>query len=77
MFYSYVPAPPTSHSDVSVGGLLGQIPSYSGYLFPKIPLVLPCVVTVCQNCGFVEHYNIHVLGLAEALDMPPAGSPLP
>jgi len=35
--------------------------------------VIPCVVVVCSNCGFVELHNVHVLGLAEVLGIPKPG----
>jgi hypothetical protein len=40
------------------------------------PVALPCIATVCMNCGFTEFYNVHVLGLAEVLGIPKAGSPI-
>lgn len=87
VFSSYVPKPanpylmpPVSrYATDALGGLdvLGKIQLPMAPLIPAIPLVLPCVVTVCKNCGLVEYYNIHALSLAEALGIPPVGSPLP
>jgi hypothetical protein len=42
----------------------------------QYPNVMPCVSTICSNCGYVEFYNVHRLGLAEALTIPPPGVPI-
>src|SRR5216683_6648483 len=39
----------------------------------NIPVVLPCVVVVCLNCGNTDLYNVHVLGVAELLGVHPPG----
>ena len=36
---------------------------------------VPCIITTCMNCGFTEFYNVHVLGIADALGIPPGGGP--
>jgi len=38
--------------------------------------ILPCIITTCGNCGYTELYNIHILGLAEILGVPPPGTPM-
>jgi hypothetical protein len=43
---------------------------------PAAPQSLPCISTICTNCGFTELYNVHVLGLAAALGVPPPGAPI-
>src|ERR1700693_3364021 len=30
---------------------------------PPTPWTLPCVTTICNNCGFTEFYNVHKLGV--------------
>lgn len=35
--------------------------------------MLPCVSTVCDNCGHTEMYSVHTLGLASILNVPPPG----
>jgi hypothetical protein len=37
---------------------------------------LPCVVVICENCGFTEFYNVHRLGIAGVLNVPDPGVPL-
>ena len=39
-------------------------------------VIMPCVVTVCTNCGYVEFYNVHTLGLAGVLGVAAPGQPL-
>ena len=33
-------------------------------------------MVICMNCGFTEFYNVHVLGVAEFLNVPKPGVPL-
>lgn len=60
------PKPLGSLSDI-VSGPLSQ---------PQPQSSAPCVMTVCSNCGFTELYNIHVLALAQLLNVPAPGTPL-
>jgi hypothetical protein len=76
---SYVRAPGSFFlgdlTPVTVGHLpLGTI----GNAMSNVPQVqsTPCVMTVCSNCGFTELYNIHVLALAQLLNVPAPGTPL-
>jgi hypothetical protein len=42
------------------------------HFYPLIPdAFLACVVTVCSNCGNVEFYSVHALGLGSVLGVPP------
>src|SRR5579871_596830 len=71
-----VPSPPPG-SPASILGRLRRIPP--GLANPTMPppgatpSTMPCVVTVCTNCGFTEFYNVHVLGVASDLGVPPPG----
>jgi len=49
-----------------------------GYARPSehAPPAMPCVSVICTNCGFTEFYNIHILGVADALKIPKPGVPL-
>lgn len=38
--------------------------------------VVPCVMATCTNCGLTELYNVHTLGIAAILGVPPAGTPI-
>jgi len=38
--------------------------------------VVPCVMSTCTNCGMTELYNVHTLGIAAIVGVPPAGTPL-
>jgi len=40
---------------------------------PFQPSFLPCIVVLCMNCGFTELYNVHILGVADVLGIPPPG----
>jgi hypothetical protein len=33
----------------------------------------PTVVLTCSNCANTQFYNVHVLGLAKELNIPPPG----
>lgn len=74
-----VPAkcPFCGHDDIDVQNMMALVPLYSGLAFPLIPAnahgIMPSLVCVCKNCGNTQLYNIHVLGLAEELGVPPAG----
>lgn len=35
--------------------------------------VMPCIATVCTNCGVVQLYNIFTLGIADALGISAGG----
>lgn len=43
---------------------------------PIADFFMPCVIILCSNCGYIEQYNVHVLGLAQVLDVPPANEPM-
>jgi hypothetical protein len=64
-------------SEAVPGGLetIGNIYQQSHQPLPP-QLSAPCVMTVCTNCGFTELYNIHVLALAELLNVPAPGTSL-
>jgi hypothetical protein len=57
----------------TIGSAMGHVP-VSTQVQPQSSA--PCVMTVCTNCGFTELYNIHVLALAELLNVPAPGTPL-
>lgn len=40
------------------------------------PITLPSIAVVCGNCGRTEIYNVHALGVAADLGIPPPGSPV-
>jgi predicted nucleic-acid-binding Zn-ribbon protein len=31
---------------------------------------MPCVLSACKNCGNVQMFNVHILGIASDLDIP-------
>jgi predicted nucleic-acid-binding Zn-ribbon protein len=37
---------------------------------------MPCIAVLCTNCGYMEFYNVHVLGIAGALGVPNPGVPI-
>jgi len=45
-------------------------------MIPEPSITIPALCLTCTNCGFTEFYNIHVLGLANVLNIPTAGNPL-
>ena len=40
------------------------------------PALMPCIAVNCKNCGFVSLFNVHTLGIAEAVGVPPPGKPI-
>ena len=36
---------------------------------PKQPVILPCVVVTCSNCGLTEFYNTRALGVTDILGL--------
>jgi hypothetical protein len=38
---------------------------------------LPCVIVVCRNCGATYFFNVHALGIAGLVGVPPPGEPIP
>ncbi len=65
------PIPPPPKPSGTIGAAMGPVPPQ---VTPQSSA--PCVMTVCTNCGFTELYNIHVLALAELLNVPAPGTPL-
>lgn len=46
-------------------------------VLPTSPVsAFPAGISCCTNCGFVELYNLHVLGIASELGLPDAGVPI-
>jgi hypothetical protein len=76
LFSGWIPRPVVAHTQLS--DLLGSS-SDRGFV-PGAPppdsLTIPCVCFVCRNCGDVGFFNVHVLGLADALGIPRAGKPI-
>jgi len=35
--------------------------------------VMPCVILSCSNCGLIQFHNVHKIGVAEVLGIPPPG----
>lgn len=35
--------------------------------------VIPTVVVTCTNCGHLQYHNVHIIGVAEVLGIPPVG----
>jgi hypothetical protein len=65
------PLKPRPQSGTIGEAMMGHVPQQ-----PAPPSSAPCVMTVCTNCGFTELYNIHVLALAQLLNVPAPGTPL-
>jgi hypothetical protein len=59
--------------DLVVISQLANIQVHSGlnFGFSGVEGVLPSVVTVCKNCGNVQFFNAHVLGVSKELNLPP------
>ena len=53
-----------------------NVPMMPGIPTGPVQFALPCVVTVCMNCGYTEMYNVHVLGIGKELGVPDPGVPL-
>ena len=73
-----VPIPPLgvphpNRTTLTVGDLMASIGSNAP---APGAVALPCILVTCMNCGFTEFYNVHVLGIAEGLGVPPGGGPL-
>ena len=65
--------PMCGSADLAVMSQLANIHVYSGLNFGLGggEGVLPSVVTVCKNCGNVQFFNAHVLGVTKELNLPP------
>lgn len=59
-----------------------SIPTFFGYAPPNSSIqlmprgVYPCIAVICLNCGRMEFYNVHVLGVGQILGVPAAGEPI-
>lgn len=53
---------------------------YLTFTDPKQPLIpgnaSPSILLICNDCGHTEIHNIHALGIASILGVPPPGAPL-
>ena len=61
---------------IPVYGPVGPAGEPRPFIFPSPEVVLPNIAVLCVNCGFTELFNVHVLGVAEILNLPKGGEPL-
>jgi len=61
--------------DLLVLNQLSVLPVYDSFEDPgQAGGSLPSLISVCRGCGNTQLFNIHVLGLAELLGIPPPDS---
>jgi hypothetical protein len=61
-------------------GTLQVMPGLVYFKFFQKPGVVtgigPSVVLICANCANIQFHNVHTLGLAKELGVPPPGEPI-